>query len=478
MAAKGSKSRGGRSRVPARPGAEAQPPEAGSEKPPSTVEAEPQSIAPEERPAVVQSEAGPDAGPESPSPPEREGEDDSRRDESPAGDEEDSPPKEREQAATVPEPGEPEDREPWRYRITAGLAALLVVAGLAVAWLYGGDGDPGRLDADSQRLDQMAAQTEAQATRLGATEESIAGLRSELGQVSSAVTGLQTSLGDLQSAAEANRQQMGEVAQAVDALRNAAPADGPVGGEAVGELRSAIEALGERVAGLEPAGEAMAELGASIEPLDQRVSALEQGDQLAGLTASIARLEQELSDLRAEIAGRVEQAQDATALGQAYAALSERIAAGAPCADELQAVTARLPTAPSLETLSPLAGEGVPTILDLRARLGEIAAALPPDEPDDAAAADGVWQTMRQRLEGMVSVRRADEADWSAILVRANQALLRSDVAAAIAAVERAPDAPPAELEAWLADARMRRDAEAGLDELAAAVLRQFAGRR
>jgi hypothetical protein len=39
-------------------------------------------------------------------------------------------------------------------------------------------------------------------------------------------------------------------------------------------------------------------------------------------------------------------------------------------------------------------------------------------------------------------------------------------------------DAPPAELEAWLADARMRRDAEAGLDELAAAVLRQFAGRR
>jgi Tfp pilus assembly protein PilF len=85
---------------------------------------------------------------------------------------------------------------------------------------------------------------------------------------------------------------------------------------------------------------------------------------------------------------------------------------------------------------------------------------------------------MGQRLQGMVTVRRADEADMPAALDRALEALQRNDVAAAIAEIEQVSEAPPDEIESWLTDARKRRDAQAGLDELSDAVLRQFAGRQ
>jgi hypothetical protein len=102
---------------------------------------------------------------------------------------------------------------------------------------------------------------------------------------------------------------------------------------------------------------------------------------------------------------------------------------------------------------------------------------LPSEEPDERHGRR-VLQTMRERLEGMVTVRRADEADWSAVLARADEALQRGDIEAAVADVEQVSAAAPDEIEAWLADARARRQAEAGLDELSEAVLRQFAGRQ
>ncbi len=63
-------------------------------------------------------------------------------------------------------------------------------------------------------------------------------------------------------------------------------------------------------------------------------------------------------------------------------------------------------------------------------------------------------------------------------LDRALEALQGNDVAAAIAEIEQVSEAPPDEIEAWLADARKRREAQSGLDELSDAVLRQFAGRQ
>jgi hypothetical protein len=446
MAAKGSKRGRGRGK-----GTEAQPVDPGPETP-ATQEG------PDE-PVAAEPQAEPATGPETPLPPDDEG---SRSDEVRAEAEE-APSVEEREVAEAPEPAEAEAPAPRRqsHGLIAGLAgglvvAILIGAGLVGVWLFGAADDTDRLDQQAQRLDALATQTETQASRLGAAEEAISGLQSELGQVTAAISQLQNSLSDLQSAAEANRQNLDRMAEGIEDLRATVdvPTDAAAVRELVGELRDAIGSLAERVTGLEREGD-----------LDQ-------------LTGGIARLQEEISELRQQAAGRIEQVESATALGRAYAALTARIAAGAPFAEELEAVTAELPSAPGLETLRPLAGAGVATMSDLRARLAAISADVAREVPDEPEDADGLWQTMRQRLEGMVTVRRADEADWPAVLERADEALQRGDIEAAIAQVEQVSDAAPDEIAAWLVDAQARRDAEAALDELSDAVLRQFAGRR
>lgn len=355
------------------------------------------------------------------------------------------------ESASAAEPMEDSKAAPeWGvlHLIAAGLA--VVAAMLAGALLFGAAGDSGGLDRQAQRLDTVATQAEAQADRLGATEDAIADLRSEVGEVTAVVS-------ELQAADAANRRTLDQIAQDLDALRRASSGGVSGGGEAVAELRDAVATL------------------------DQRIAGLEQGSNLDDFTGRIARLEEEIAALRQQTAEGIAQAEQATALGRAYAALTERLAAGAPFAEELEAVTAELPGAPGLEALRPHGGEGVATLADLRARLAEIAAEQageqPTGEAQAAATEDGVWQTMRERLEGMVKVRRADEADWPAIFGRADEALQRDDIDAAIAEVEQIGSAAP-KIEAWLADARARRDAQAGLDTLSDAVLRQFAGRQ
>lgn len=348
------------------------------------------------------------------------------------------------------EPIGPRAQTTWRasHVIVGGLALVLALALLAGIVMYTAASGPDRLGQLAQRLEGIAAQAEAQGDRLAAAESAAAGLRSELTQVT-------TALGELQSAAEANRQTLDRLMQGLDELRNSAavPADGAGTGEAIGELRDSIAAIDGRVAGLE------------------------QGSNLDDLTGRIARLEEEIAGLRERAA---EQAQSTGALGEAYAALAERVATGAPFAGELEAVTAELPGAPGLDVLRPLAAEGVATLSDLKARLAEIAGQAPPAPVEDApsADADGVWQTMRQRLQAMVTVRRADEADWAAVLARAGEALDRGDLDAAIAEAEAAGDGAPGGLADWLADARARRDAQAALAEVSDAVLRQLAGRQ
>jgi hypothetical protein len=402
-------------------------------------------------------ETEPTTSPEAPLPPEDTGAGEGTGEPQPQASADETPPaQEPKGAGTESEPiGPPDPVEPrhteapatWSVStlVVAGLTAVLVAAVVAVAVVYATAGDTIRLDQQAQRLDALVTQAQTQTSRLDAAEGTIEDLRSQVGQVTVAV-------GDLQATAEANSQNLEQISAAIEDLRGAVsvPADG-VAGEAVAELQDTIRAV------------------------DERVASLEQSADLDDLTGRIARLEEEIAGIREQAAQRIEQAQAATALGRAYAALTQRIAAGDPFGEELAAVTAEMPDAPGLETLRPIADQGAPSVADLRARLHEIAAGLPDEESDDIAADDGVWQTMRERLEGMVTVRRADEADLSAALARADEALQRNDIDTAIAEVEQVSEAAPDGIEAWLADARARRDAEAGLNELSAAVLRQFA---
>lgn len=424
MAAKGSKPRRGRGKPPAEPGAE-----------------------PEMGPG-----AEPDTSPEAPLPPEGEGagddESSARRDESLSFDAtEDAAPTETAEPATV---GKPAAAETWGVTslVIFGLAVVVVAAALAGVLMYAIADDTGRLDRQVQRLDAVAAQTQTQSSRLDAVEGAVSGLQSRIGE-------LEGSVGDIRSSVEANSQAVEQMTAAIEDLRAAVnvPADG-VAGEAVAQLQDTISALEERVA------------------------SLEQGTEVDDLAGRIARLEEEISGLREQVGATIEQAEAATALGRAYAGLSERVAAGAPFAEELEAVSSELPGAPGLDVLRPLADDGIATVADLQARLGELSAALPADGDEAAATADGFFETMRRRIENMVTVRRADEADWPRAAARAEEALERGDVAGAIAEVEPVSGAAPDEIEAWLADARARRDAQAALDALSDAVLRQLAGRQ
>ena len=448
MAAKGTKPRRGRGKAAAASGTEAlqdepQPTEAGPEASTSPPGAD-------DSPAETEA-SGPASSPEAPVPPDEVPPDEVSPDEGEAPDE-----AERDRAreafeASEPSPATPatgpegsEDRN-GSYWIAAGLAAVLLAVALVGIWFLASGGS-GRLDRQAQRLDVFSNQVQIQTSRLDAAEEAISALQSEVSQMASSVN-------DLQSTAEANRQSLEQIGQTIETLSS--DGAGAMAGEAVGDLQDTLQSLDARVAGLE------------------------QGSDLDDLTGRITRLEEEMVGLREQEAQRVAEAEAATALGRAYAALTQQIGAGEPFAEELEAVTAELPDAPGLQTLMPIADAGAPTVLQLQLRLEEIAGGLPQAEPEDGAAeGDGFLETMGGRLRGMVTVRRADEADMPAALDRALEALQRNDVEAAIAEIEQVSEAPSDEIESWLTDARKRRDARAGLEELSDAVLRQFAGRQ
>lgn len=344
--------------------------------------------------------------------------------------------------AASPEPGLSgrAERTAWPVSqlLVGGLAVVIALAALAGILMYATDGDGARVEQQGQRLDALATDSESQASRIETVERAISGLQSELGEVTAA-------LGDVRLLAEQN-------------------------GQAIEELRTTVNVPGEDAA----TGEAVAELQNAIGSLEQRLAALAQASGLDDLTGRISRLEEEIAGLREQAAA---QAEATGALGRAHAALTARVTAGAPFAEELEAVAAELPNAPGLDALSPHATEGVVTLDNLQARLAEIAGNLPEEEGTEPAAADGVWETMRERIEGMVTVRRADEAALPDALERAREALQGGNLDAAIAEVGQVSESNP-DLETWLADARARQEVQAGLDELSDAVLRQFAGRQ
>jgi hypothetical protein len=422
MAAKGTKPRRGRGKAPVESGTGAQPDEA----------------APEATASPADTEASePTSSPEAPVP----------HDVVEAPDE-----AERERARAAFQASEPRTAATGASSVrhgswwpAAGLAAVLLAVALVGMWFLT-SADTGRLDQQAQRLDDVSNQVQIQTSRLDAAEQALSALQSEVSQMASSVS-------ELQSTAEANRQSLERISQTIENLSS--DGAGALAGEAVGELQNTLQSLDARVAGLE------------------------QGSDLDDLTGRIGRMEEEIVSLREQEAQRVGQAEADTALGRAYAALTASIGAGEPFGEELEAVAAELPNAPGLQTLRPIAGEGAPTVAQLQLRLEEIAAGLPQAEPGEAAAeGDGFLGTLGQRLQGMVTVRRADEADMPAALDRALEALQRDDVQAAIAEIEPVSETPSDDIESWLADARKRRDAQAGLDELSDAVLRQFAGRQ
>jgi hypothetical protein len=127
---------------------------------------------------------------------------------------------------------------------------------------------------------------------------------------------------------------------------------------------------------------------------------------------------------------------------------------------------------PVPEGLAAAAASGAPTLAALRAGFSD--AAHPTIRATiQAGAGEGVVARSRAFLEAQVASRSLaprEGATPDAILSRMEDALRRDDLDAALAEAEALPSEAQAALGAWLAEARLRAQADAGLDALDASV--------
>ena len=141
--------------------------------------------------------------------------------------------------------------------------------------------------------------------------------------------------------------------------------------------------------------------------------------------------------------------------------LEQRLAAGAPFAAELAALSQLGVGADALAPLKPFAESGAPSLSALAASWAKVepavAAAAPPPERSG-------WDRLLDHIRALVRVRRVGEAAGSdesePPVARIGAALERGDLAAALEAYGRLPEASRAAGAAW-ADAAKAREAAA-----------------
>ncbi|TSJ60577.1 hypothetical protein FO470_17700 [Starkeya sp. 3C] len=257
-------------------------------------------------------------------------------------------------------------------------------------------------------------------------------------------------------------------------------------------LESGLDALGRKVETLPapaPAEGAAPTAAVSVEDvagLANRVGALE--GRVTAIPAPVvpppAASPADLDAARSRIAA-LEERLDAVATAQkasgqgaaqlvALRALRDAVASGRPFAMELKASRALLGAegAP-LATLEPAAAEGFPSASALAARL-KTATAPAETAPAPATAEGGVVERLMRSAQGLVSVRRSDDAAASPGLARAEAALARGDFAGAKAALAALPETERAAAQPVIAvlDARQAAlDAIAGIDQHVLATL-------
>ncbi len=290
---------------------------------------------------------------------------------------------------------------------------------------------------------------------------------------------------------------MPSAAETVAANAVAAEGGGAVAPVAADAL--APGALAARLSALEAHAAGATGSGAAVTALAQRVSALENdaarleldhalatwGDQQAALEAALAEMSARLAQVEA---GAAQQAADdgrlmtlVLATGELGSALGSSAGFASPL-ETLREIAGDDPEiAATLARLEPFAASGVVTLDGLRARYPVAANAIVRAAP---AADDAGWidETVT-RLSQLVTIRRTggavDPESIDGRLVEAEAALAAGDLARAIALVEPLASgaAEASSAQAWLGDARARREADAALAELSDTVRARIGAR-
>lgn len=232
-------------------------------------------------------------------------------------------------------------------------------------------------------------------------------------------------------------------------------------------LESAMAEVQARPAGTEstPSPEVLAEIAA----LKQQVAALSAGGSVpADVIAAAEAAEARLREAQASATALAEEAEAAAIAARRNAAIGRIAAAldtGAPYASALAELGDALPP-----VLADNAAAGLPTVADLADTFPDAArAAL-----EDALRAnmgeswtDRVSNFLRSQT-GLRSLTPREGNDPDAVLSRAEAALAQGRVADAITELDAMPEAGKPALSDWLAQARLRAEAEAAVAALSA----------
>lgn len=281
---------------------------------------------------------------------------------------------------------------------------------------------------------------------LGELKAGLGAFEGELARLQGAQAALDTRLGTLDSGIKELRDGQIALVRADEALTARL-------GQSREELARGIEAAKNALgAELATTRGALAELGKSVSEgfgeRDRAIGELREG--LAALTKPVDRRPQVV----------------ALALGE----LGEALARGGPLVETLRSLEeagAADPVIGEAVALLRPAAAGVPTVASLRQRFETVVGAFVQPAPAEPKAEVGLGERLLGQLSSVVQVKRIGGPHAGAVEA-ARAALARDDLAAAVAALEGIPPADNPALPGWLAEARKRLDAEAGVAKLRA----------
>jgi hypothetical protein len=381
----------------------------------------------------------------------------------------DPPPMDEDQARTGAENPAPPSEAPRRREVTyvaAGLVAALI-AGLALGyWIYEMATAPNRT-ARATLDDRVAALEKRLADNVTRSDEMMAsldGLRGEVqrlaAQPRSEPDG--SALADRLTRSE---QSLGEQRAALDELRKSLASQQAAPPVASAETQAAVDQLKQRV------GDIDAKLAQPPPPPPPPTVPPETAQKIEDAARKIEEMDNRLKQTEAEVAAP-KGPPPAPPAGAAFAALLTKVQSGEPYGAALDQMVGQLPDAPGIETLRAAAGEGAPTMDELRTALENITASLNQPAPPPQ---EGLFAAMMNRIGSVVRVRRAGALDWPAASAKALEALKAGSLGNAVSILGQGTD-PPDQIATWLKGARTRLQVDEALATLSTAVLRHISG--
>ncbi len=315
------------------------------------------------------------------------------------------------------------------HMIGAAAGAVVMLVIVAVLWLAGFGSSPGGAPAAAPPSDTAAVKDIS--ARLDKIETAIAARRPDEA-LAARLAAAEAETKALDNALAALNRRLDDIA--VTARSAAAAAEASKGAAQGGAQRSDLDALANRVAGIEH-----------------------------GMTT--------LSD---DVAHRPSSADDRAArLAVAAEALRAAIERGVPYASELGAVKSFSVDASALTPLEPFAASGMPEAQTLARELATLTPTL--ERASGAAPSENTFlgrlQANAQKIIRVTPVDAPRGDDPGAVLTRADAAAARGDIGNALIELSRLPDAARSAATPWIQKAQAREAAIAASRRIAADAL-------